>query len=111
MQEKSLIDFFLCIPKLLESVLKKQHFKKLFVETCMIDSATGYVPVFDKLMGTCKRWISTNKDLSILKCKKQHYRSQFQSLMKIELKEGQVTYADMKAAGICTSRCVFFSEL
>ena len=99
-KKKSLIDFLLRIPKLLEAVLKKKHMRKSFVEAGMIDEATGHVPVFDKLMGTCKRWASIDKELGIPRSEKQHCRSQFQSLMKIQLKEGQVSYPEMRAAGI-----------
>ena len=38
--------------------MKKRHIIKSFVEAVMIDEETGMVPVFDRLIGTCKRWVS-----------------------------------------------------
>ena len=110
-KKKALIDFLLCLPELLESVLKKRHIKKSFVEAGMIDEATGHVPVFEKLIGTCKRWVSVDKDLGIPRCEKQHCRNQFQSLMEIQLKEGQVSYPEMKAVGIPIGAFIFRSVI
>ena len=68
----------------------------------MIDKETGMVPVFDKLMGTCKRWVSSFKKIGVPKHVKNHCRGQFQSLTKtwMEGEEAQISYADMKAAGL-----------
>lgn len=38
----------------------------------MIDEETEIVPVFDKLIGTCKRWVSYSKDVGIPKSIKDH---------------------------------------
>mmetsp|Transcript_44512 Transcript_44512/g.93388 ORF Transcript_44512/g.93388 Transcript_44512/m.93388 type:complete len:511 (-) Transcript_44512:806-2338(-) len=90
----------LCLPELLEATMKKQHIKKSFVEAGMVDEETGMVPVFDRLIGTCKRWISSSVDIGIPKIMKQHCRDQFQHLMKIQMNEGQISYADMDEVGI-----------
>ena len=66
----------------------------------MIDEQTGMVPVFDRLIGTCKRWVSIDKDVGIPKRQKEHCRSQFQALMRLQLAEAQLTYPDMKELGI-----------
>ena len=95
-----LIDFILCIPEMLEAVLKKKLIRKSFVEAGMTDEVTNTVPVFDALIGTCKRWVSLDKDLGIPKAEKQHCRSVFQQLMKVQLEEGQITYPLMKELGI-----------
>ena len=99
-KKRALIDFLLCLPELLEAVLKKRHIRQSFVEAGMIDEQTGMVPVFDRLIGTCKRWVSIDKDVGISKEKKEHCRSQFQALMRLQLAEGQLTYPDMKELGI-----------
>jgi hypothetical protein len=99
-KKKALIDFLLCLPEMLESVLKKKNIKKAFVESGMIDKETGYFPVFDKLIGTCKRWVSASKDIGIPLTAKQHCKDQFSTLMKIQMREGGLSYPDMKEAGI-----------
>jgi len=45
--------------------MKKKHIKKGFIEAGMIDEETGMVPVFEKLMGTCKSWVSNSKKIGI----------------------------------------------
>ena len=81
---------------MLEAVLKKKQIRKTFVEAGMTDEVTNTVPVFDALIGTCKRWVAVDKDLGIPKAKKHHCRSVFQQLMKVQLEEGQITYPLMK---------------
>lgn len=76
----------------------------------MTDEETGFVPVFDKLIGTCKRWVSSKKDIGIQKSIKNHCRNQFQSLMKIQMSEGQPTYADMKEAGLPLGECCMIAN-
>jgi hypothetical protein len=80
--------------------MKKRFITKAFVESGMIDEETGVFPVFEKLIGTCKRWVSLQKDIGVSKAIKQHCRNQFPKLMKIQLDKQQITYADMKAVGI-----------
>lgn len=99
-KKKALVDFLLCLPEILESVMKKKNIKKGFVEGGMVDEETGVVPVFDKLMGTCKRWISFDSDIGVKKEVKLHCREQFQSLMHTQMENGQISYADMKSHGI-----------
>ena len=48
----------------------------------MIDKETGMVLGFDALMGTCKHWVSSSKDIGMPKTGKAHCRGQFQLLMK-----------------------------
>jgi len=89
--------------------MTKRHISKSFVEAGMIDEETGMVPVFDKLIGTCKRWVSSSKDIGVPKFVKAHCKSQFQHLMAIQMREGQISYPDMREAEIpigmrlCTS--------
>ena len=99
-KKKSLIDFLLCLPELLEATMKKRHIIKSFVEAGMIDEETNVVPEFDKLMGTCKRWVSCSKEIGVPKADKDDCRSQFQHLMKLQLQNGQLSYPDMREAGI-----------
>ena len=77
-KRKALMDFLLCLPDNLEAVLKEKHIKKSFVEAGMIDEKTGMMPVFDKLIGTCKRWVSADKKIGIPKVEKDQCREQFQ---------------------------------
>ena len=52
--KKSPIDFLRCMKELLEATMKKKNIKKYFVKAGMIDEETGVIPVFDRLMETCK---------------------------------------------------------
>ncbi|KAL7536826.1 LOW QUALITY PROTEIN: hypothetical protein ACHAXR_007426 [Thalassiosira sp. AJA248-18] len=99
-KKKALIDFLLCLPELLEAAMKKKHIKNSFIEAGMIDAETGMVPTFDKLIGTCKRWVSSVKNIGVPMEVKDHCKKQFQALMKIQIKEGQISYPDMKEVGI-----------
>ena len=72
----------------------------------MIDEDTGMVPVFDKLMGTCKRWVSSLKNIVVPKQDKDHCKTQFQHLLKVQFDEGQVSYSDMKEVGIPLGTCI-----
>ena len=96
----ALIDYLVCSPEMLETALKKNNIKKGFVEGGMIDEATGTVAVFEKLLGTCRRYHCLDSNIRISKNDKDHCRQQFQRLMKIQLKNSQVTYPDMKDAGL-----------
>lgn len=99
-KKKAFIDFLLCLPENLEKVLTKKNISNSFVEAGMIDKETGMVPVFDKLMGTCKRWVSAKKNIGIPMAEKRHCRDQFQSLMKIQMENDAITYQDMKEVNI-----------
>ena len=110
-KKKALIDFLRCLPENLEAVLKKKHMKKSFVEAGMTDAESGTIPVFDKLMGTCKRWVSCKNDIGLPKDVKELCRSQFQSLMKIQFDHGQVSYTEMLAHGIPKSKCLIIGYL
>ena len=80
--------------------MKKKKIQEAFVESGMIDKETHMVPTFDGIMRTCKRWVSTSQDIGIPKSVKEHCKKQFQPLMKKQLENGQITYPDMKEAGI-----------
>jgi len=88
-------------------MLKKKHIKTSFVEAGMTDKESGMIPVFDKLMGTCKRWVSYNNDIGLSKDAKELCRLQFQSLMKIQFDRGQVSYLEMLERSIPKSTCLF----
>ena len=100
---------------MLETVLKKKHILKAFVEAGMIDEETKMVPVFEGLMTMCKRWGLASKDIGVQKLKKDHYRQQFQSLVKLQLTNGQISYPDMKEVGIplgvyCSCWCYYHTS-
>ena len=99
-KKKALIDFLRCLPEILEATMKKKHISQSFVEAGMIDEETGMVPVFDKLIGTCKRWVSSLKEIGVPKSVKNHCKSQFQCLMAIQMREGQITYSDIREVEI-----------
>ncbi len=60
-------------------------------------------------MGTCKRWASDSKNIGVPKVEKDHCKNQFQTLMKIQLNEGQISYPEMKEVGIPLGE--FFSAI
>ena len=99
-KKKGLLNFLRCLPVMLEQAMKKEHITKPFVESGMTDDETGLFPVFDSLIGTCKRWVSSSKDVGIPRCTKEHCREQFQHLAKIQQEIGQVLYTDMLLVGI-----------
>jgi len=99
-KKKALVDFLLCLPEMLESAMKKSHIKKGFVEAGMIDEETGMVPVFDRLMGTCKRWVSGSKHIGVSMEDKQRMKEQFPNLFGKQCDAGAITYPDMKASGL-----------
>ena len=55
-KKKDLIDFTPSLPEFLEETMKRKHIRKSFVKPGIIDEETGTVPVFNKFIGTCKRW-------------------------------------------------------
>ncbi len=61
--------------------MKKKHIKKGFIEAGMIDEETGMVPVFEKLMGTCKIWVSNSKKIGISKVEKDNCRDQVTEML------------------------------
>jgi hypothetical protein len=77
----------------------------------MTDEETGMIPVFDKLMGTCKRWVSFMKDIGLPKVVKEHCCRQFQPLMKIQFDCGQISYPEMLEKGIPKSKCLCIKQL
>lgn len=99
-KKKALIDFLLCLPEMLERALLKKHIKKGFIAAGMIDEETGCVPVFEKLMSTCVRWGSADKDVGLQRSKKVHCRNQIQPLLKVQIEKSQISYEVMKDHGI-----------
>ena len=99
-KKKSLIDFLLCFPEMLEQTMSLDHVQSPFVATGMIDQETKVFPTFDGLIGTCKSWVYISRDVGIPRELKQHCKDQFQQLAKIQLDVGQISYADMHSVGI-----------
>lgn len=93
------MDFLICLPEMLEACMKKKHIKKGFIEAGMIDEETGMVPVFEKLMGTCKSWVSNSKKIGISKVEKDNCRDRVTEMLIVHGGVGQVTYSDMIAQG------------
>ena len=53
----------------------------------MNDEKIGYVPSYDALMSTYKRWVLSLKDIGIPKAMKDACRAQFQRLILIQTEE------------------------
>ena len=87
-KKRALIDFLLSVTETLETMLKKNHIVKSFIEAGMIDEETKIVPVFEELMDTCKRWGSGSKAIGVPIQQKIHCRKQFQALMKLQCSNG-----------------------
>ena len=99
-KKKSLFDFLLCLPEMLEKVMTKDHLRVPFVEAGMTDKETRSFPHFDELIGTCKRWVSNLLDIGVSLAIKQHCKDQFQRLAEIQQALGQVSWAAMAAVDI-----------
>jgi hypothetical protein len=93
------MDFLICLPEMLEACMKKKHIKKGFIEAGMIDEETGMVPVFEKLMGTGKSWVSNSKKIGISKVEKDNCRDRVTEMLIVHGGVGQVTYSDRIAQG------------
>lgn len=63
--KRALIDFLVCLPEMLKASLKKKHIKQGFLESGMIEEATGTASVFEKLLGTCKQYVLLDSDVGI----------------------------------------------
>jgi len=81
-KKKALIDFLLCLPEMLEKTMTKDNLRIAFVEAGLIDRETMNFANFDKLMGTCKRWVSSSKDVGVSMETKRHCEAQFNELSK-----------------------------
>jgi len=57
----------------------------------MIDE-TGFVPVYEKLVATCRRVRSLELEA--------HLKAKLQVLLKLQLEQGQVSYAEIAAHGL-----------
>jgi len=99
-KKRALMDFLKCIPRIMEYAMKKEHMQRPFVEAGMTDEETGVYPNFDALIGTCKRWVSSKKEIGIKKVLKTHYKNQVPCLARIQIKEGEVSYENMGRHGI-----------
>ena len=80
--------------------MKKKHICNYFVQAGMVDEENGYVPSFDALMSTCKRWVSSVKDIGVPKAMKDACKAQFPKRIQKQIEEGQMSYPDMKEVGI-----------
>ena len=68
----------------------------------MIDKKTHCFPLYDWLLGTCKRYILTTNNIVLPKTVKRHIKSQFQPLAEtfLENEAGQITYAEVHVVGV-----------
>ena len=110
-KKRALMDFLKCIPRIMEYAMKKEHMQRPFVEAGMTDEETGVFPNFDALIGTCKRWVSCKKEIGIKKVLKTHCKEQIQSLARIQIEEGGVSYEDMHLHGIPRGELSFSIQL
>jgi len=94
-KKRALIDFLKCFPRIMEHAMKKEHMQHPFVEAGMTDEETGVFPNFDRLIGTCKRWVSCKKEIGISKELKIECKKQVVPLARIQMEEGGVSYQDM----------------
>ena len=99
-KKRALMDFLKRLPMMLDEVLTKNNISKSFIDAGMADEEAKVFPVFDKLIGTCKRWVSDKKDLGISRTIKRHCKSIFDSLAQIWLGSGELTYPQMLNAGL-----------
>ena len=99
-RKKALIDYLRCLSEMLEKTMTKENLQMPFVKAGMIDDTFKLFPTLDGLMATCKRWGSDIKNIGVSLVTKRECKLQFQSLAQIRLDVGQVSYADMHAAGI-----------
>ena len=99
-KKRALMDFLKRLPMMLDEVLTKNNISKSFIDAGMADEEAKVFPVFDKLIGTCKRWVSDKKDLGISRTIKRHCKSTFDSLAQIWLGSGELTYPQMLNAGL-----------
>ena len=77
----------------------------------MTDKETRLFSVFDNQIGTCKRWVSSSKDIGISREMKSHCKNQVQSLAQIQRTQGQVSYPNMHSVGIPRGECLLFTML
>ena len=80
--------------------MKKKRIRSSFVQAGMINKETVYVPSFDALMSTCKRWVSSVKDITVPKAMKDACKAQFPKVIQKQIEEGQISYPDMKEVDI-----------
>ena len=90
--------------------MTKAHLQSPFVEAGMTDEKHKVFPTFNGLMGTCKRWSTTSKNIGVSHETKIHCTNQFQALSRIQLDMGQVTYADMHAVGLPRGKCILSED-
>ena len=99
-KKKSLIYFPQCMPEMLEQTTNKDHLKKPFVEAGMTDEENKVFHIFDRLIGTCKRCVSSLKHIGMSWAIKKHHKDQFPQLAQIHQEVGQVLYANMYFVGV-----------
>ena len=89
------MDFLKQVPSNLDKVLTKKNISKSFIDAGMADDEVKVYLVFDKLIGTCKRWVSNKKDVGITMDTKNHCKAAFDGLAQTWLKSGELTYQQM----------------
>ena len=99
-KKRALMDFLKRLPSMLDQILTKENISQSFIEAGMADEEAKVFPVFDKLIGTCKRWVSDKKNLGISRTIKSHCKSVFDSLAQMWLGSGEITYPQMLDAGL-----------
>ena len=80
--------------------MTKANIHNSFVDAGMIDAEHKVFPTLDRLISTCKQWVSSLKDIGVSMEIKRHCKDQFPKLATIQLDVGQVSYADMHTVGI-----------
>jgi hypothetical protein len=85
---------------MMERTMTKANIQNSFVEAGMIDAEHKLFPTLDGLISTCKRWVSSSKNIGVSMEMKRHCKEQFHNLATIQLDAGQVSYADMHTVGI-----------
>ena len=101
------MDFLCCLPEMAEQTMTKKNLQVPFVEAGMTDKEAKCFPVYDRLLGTRKRYVLMAKDIGLPKSVKLHIKDQFPHLAETFLNNeaGEITYADMHTAGIPRGKC------
>ena len=64
-KKNALIDFLCCLPETANQTMTKKNLITPFAEAGMIDTEHQVFPTFDGLLGTCKRWVAADSNLSL----------------------------------------------
>ena len=66
------MEFLSCLPEMAEQTMTKKNLQVPFVKAGMTDKETECFPVYDRLLGTCKRYVSMATDVGLPKSVKLH---------------------------------------